>query len=84
MLWQLTPGHDLALRAWGDECVVHHRASNDTLRVPAWVGALLLALADEGPHSAAQLAAKWPDGDEAEVTEALQALALRDVVEPAE
>lgn len=43
--WRIAPGVDPALRAWGDEYVVHHALSNDTHRLSARAGQLLLKLA---------------------------------------
>lgn len=57
--WRLTPGHDLRLRFWGEACVVHHRASNETHRLTAGAGQLLERLRDAGPQSAGELAAHF-------------------------
>ena len=59
--WQLTPGHDLRLRFWGESCVLHHRASNETHRLAAGAGQLLEHLRDAGPQTSEQLAAQLDD-----------------------
>lgn len=59
--WQLTDGHDLRLRFWGEACVVHHRASNQTHRLSAGAGQLLDLLLQNGAQTADQLAAAFED-----------------------
>lgn len=42
--WRIAPGADPTLRDWGGDFVVHHGLSNDTHRVSARAGSLLLRL----------------------------------------
>lgn len=79
-LWSLSPGHDLALRTWGEECVVHHRLSNDTHRLAAWVGELLQDLAEQGPQTSAALAARFEGLDPAELELTLDQLRRLDLL----
>lgn len=60
MIWQLSPGHDLRAHHWGEQCVVHHRSSNLTVRLAGWAGQLLEDLRDRGPMEDAQLQATFP------------------------
>ncbi|CAN5209817.1 hypothetical protein BH11PSE10_BH11PSE10_16540 [soil metagenome] len=77
--WMLTYGADLDCRFWGDECVVHHALSNDTHRLAAWAGHLLLAL-QRGALPAGELHALQEDIDPTDIDEALSSLALLDLV----
>lgn len=54
--WTLTYGADLAVRVWGDDCLVHHALSNDTHRLAAWLEPALSRLAQPQPASAEELA----------------------------
>lgn len=82
MRWQLTPGHDLALHYWDEECLVHHRASNDTHRVAAWVGQLLEDLRDQGAQGTGQMLAAFEGLDESSLAQTLEQLALLHLIEP--
>lgn len=77
--WTLTPGADLACHFWGDECVVHHALSNDTHRLAAWAGQLLLSLEEAGATSSEHLAERL-ERDPDEVEQALAALAQLELV----
>lgn len=54
--WTLTPGAELAIRVWGDDCLVHHALSNDTHRLAAWLVPALQRLAAAPPPSLDELA----------------------------
>lgn len=71
--WTLSYGADLAIRVWGDDCVVHHALSNDTHRLAAWLIPALQRLGQQPPATLGELAALI-DADEAEATDALQQL----------
>ena len=77
--WCLTPGAEFAVRCWGDECLVHHRLSNDTHRLSRWAAELLQTLG-AGPASIGELAHRH-DRDPAELEAALQTLAGLDLVQ---
>lgn len=81
MRWQLTPGHDLALHYWDEECLVHHRASNDTHRVAAWVGQLLEDLREQGPQEDTQMLTSFEGLDEESLAETLEQLSLLHLIE---
>lgn len=57
--WRLRKGHELQILAWDGQCLVHHLASNDTLRFQGWVGGVLqqLVAAPSGLQESALLAA---------------------------
>lgn len=75
----MTYGADLSCRFWGDECLVHHALSNDTHRLAAWAGRLLMALTGMEAASTEALA-EYLDQDADEVESALAALAELDLV----
>jgi hypothetical protein len=77
--WALSYGARLECRYWGDECLVHHALSNDTHRIAAWVGPLLIELSELEPSTSIVLAQKL-DLDPGEVAAALEALAALDLV----
>jgi PqqD family protein of HPr-rel-A system len=77
--WMLTYGADLACRFWGEECVVHHALSNDTHRLSAWAGQLLLSLAD-GARSSAELSTLHAELDAEDIDAALTSLAGLELV----
>jgi hypothetical protein len=77
--WNMTYGADLACRFWGEECLVHHALSNDTHRLAAWAGRLLMALLGMGVASTEALS-EYLDQDAAEVEAALVVLAELDLV----
>lgn len=79
--WQLTAGHELRLRYWDEECVVHHLGSNHTHRLAAWAGQLLEDLRDGGPQPAAQLAARFEDLSAQDVETTLYELSQLALVE---
>ena len=72
MRWQLTPGHDLRLRFWGEACVVHHRASNQTYRLRAGAGQLLEVLREQGPLTLDALVAQFDGLEPAEAEDLLE------------
>lgn len=45
--WCITPGAELRLHFWGDECVLFHGAAGNTHLLPEVVGQLLQALTRE-------------------------------------
>jgi hypothetical protein len=71
--WTLSYGADLAIRVWGDDCVVHHALSNDTHRLAAWLVPALQRLGQQPPATLAELA-ELMDADAAAATDALQQL----------
>lgn len=81
-IWCLTPGADLAVHCWGDECLVHHGLSNDTHRLSRWAADLLRTLG-QGSMSCAALA-RHQDMDPTDVDEALKTLAGLDLVQRAQ
>lgn len=80
-LWTVSAGADLAVRQWGDECLVHHALSNDTHRLSAWAAEVLFELADAGPASPAVLAEHLAMA-ETDIDLALTTLARLDLVCP--
>jgi hypothetical protein len=77
--WNMTYGADLSCRFWGDECLVHHALSNDSHRLAAWAGRLLMALTDMEAAST-EVLADYLGQDADEVETALAALAKLDLV----
>ncbi len=74
------PAHaDLVWRCWGDECVVHHRLSNDTHRLSIMAAEILIALAQQGELSEQELAKRHDLASE-DVRTILQQLAQLDLV----
>jgi hypothetical protein len=53
--WTLSYGADLAIRVWGDDCVVHHALSNDTHRLAAELAELMDADAAAATDALQQL-----------------------------
>ena len=71
--WTLTPGADLAIRVWGEECMVHHALSNDTHRLTAWMWPALQRLGRAEPAGLEELCA-LTQVDAAPVLDAMQQL----------
>ena len=78
--WKLTSGADLAIFVWGEECVVHHRLSNDTHRMAAW---LVPGLQQLGRQSLATLneLQELLDADEAAVIDLMEQLEAMQLVQ---
>jgi hypothetical protein len=67
--WRIAPGAEPLLRAWGDEVVVHHALSNDTHRLTALAGQVLLSfIAAEGGDAAVRVELPDIPEDELHVT----------------
>lgn len=71
--WTLTPGADLAIRVWEEECVVHHALSNDTHRLAAWLWPALQRLGRPEPAGLDELCA-LTEVDAAPVADAMEQL----------
>lgn len=79
--WTVTSGANLAVRQWGEECLVHHALSNDTHRLSAWAAEVLFELAEAGPTSASTLSRQLAMTQD-EVLAVLTTLAQLDLVGP--
>lgn len=77
--WTLTHGADLDCRFWGDECLVHHALSNDSHRLAAWAGLLLMAV-DEQPEASSEVLAEQFELPATTIDDTLAALARLDLV----
>lgn len=55
--WTLTPGADLAIKVWGEACVVHHALSNDTHVLASWLWPALQRLGRPEPAGLDELCA---------------------------
>jgi hypothetical protein len=74
------PAHaDLAWRCWTDECVVHHRLSNDTHRLSIMAAEILIELAQQGELDELELARRHDLAIE-DMRTILQQLAQLDLV----
>lgn len=78
---RLRPGHELIVRGWGDQCVVHHLASNDTLRMQAWAGQLMVELGNHATWQGRALLEARPDLKPDELEQLLAELFRRDWLE---
>lgn len=79
--WHIPPHASLRWHRWGDECVVHHDASNDTHRLSAAAGALLTHLCRCDRASVDELARR-SGIDGAAATRILEELARLDLAAP--
>ena len=70
---------EVAVRAWGGECVVHVGASNDTHRVTPEAGLVLQAVVAQAQRTAEEIAADVGDAPE-HVEALLHALARAGIV----
>ncbi len=79
--WTLTYGADLAIRVWGDDCLVHHALSNDTHRLAAWLVPALQRLGAEPPATLDELA-ELMDADTDTARDVLQQLERLSLARP--
>lgn len=77
----LTHGADLAIRVWGDDCVVHHALSNDTHRLAAWLVPALQHLATT-PSAALDDLAALMDAEPETALDVLRQLEQLQLIEP--
>lgn len=77
-LWHVPQPAALRWHRWGDECVVHYEASNDTYRLSNMAGEVLIELSLRKRATVSELArhAGLDDADAARILEELSDLEL--------